>query len=56
MRDPEVSGELGQFELASLVRNLRLQNPYDTTSIEYSLWDEQSQFNVPLLTATITAR
>jgi|GEM_PF-2352066 len=38
-----------QIELANLVRELRLQNPYPKGSKQYQLWWEQAQLNVPVL-------
>lgn len=40
---------MGQESLAFLVRSLRLSNPYLNGSLEWSLWNEQARFNVPLL-------
>jgi hypothetical protein len=39
----------GQKELASLMRALRLQNPYPKDSAKYVLWNEQAEWNIPLL-------
>lgn len=41
--------DLGQKDLAYLIRALRLQNPYLENSPEYLLWNEQSQINIPIL-------
>ena len=35
--------------LCELFRRMRLANPYDTTSNEYTLYDYQVSFNIPLL-------
>ena len=36
-------------ELSNIFRNYRLQNPYDETTIEYSLYEEQAKYNIPIL-------
>lgn len=41
--------QLGQEELACLIRATRLHNPYPPSSPEYMLWNEQCQINLPLL-------
>lgn len=41
--------DLGQPDLAYLMRALRLQNPYAIDSVEHLLWNEQSQINIPIL-------
>jgi len=41
--------QMGGHELASLMRALRLQNPYSLQSPEYLLWNEQVKINVPIL-------
>jgi hypothetical protein len=41
--------DLGQQELAYLMRALRLQNPYIGNSPEHLIWNEQSQINIPIL-------
>jgi hypothetical protein len=41
--------EFDQADLACLMRTLRLQNPCDPHSPEYLIWNDQCQFNVPLL-------
>ena len=41
--------EMGQLDLAFLMRALRLQNPFAPNSPEYLIWNEQCQFNIPLL-------
>lgn len=35
--------------LAKLMRQLRLSNPYDKESVSYKVWEEQAQFNIPIL-------
>jgi hypothetical protein len=37
------------YELANLMRTLRLQNPYPFRSVSYRIWNEQAQLNVPIL-------
>jgi len=39
----------GQEDLAQLMRVLRLINPHPENSTQWEVWNEQSQFNVPLL-------
>src|ERR1700693_5053496 len=41
--------EAKQEELAKLMRQLRLSNPYDIDSLSYKVWEEQAQFNIPIL-------
>jgi hypothetical protein len=36
-------------DLAKLMRKLRLLNPYEKDSDAYKVWEEQAQFNVPIL-------
>ncbi len=36
-------------DLAKLMRNLRLSNPYSKETLSYKVWEEQAQFNVPIL-------
>jgi len=38
-----------QTDLANLMRELRLLNPYPEKSLYWSVWNEQAQFNVPIL-------
>jgi len=40
---------IGQKELASLMRVLRLSNPFPQASDAYKVWDEQAQMNIPIL-------
>jgi len=35
--------------LAKLMRQLRLSNPYAKESLSYQVWEEQAQFNIPIL-------
>jgi hypothetical protein len=37
------------FELCTLFRRFRLSNPYDESSIEYKVYDQQIQYNIPIL-------
>jgi len=37
------------IELSNIFRNYRLQNPYDETTIEYRLYEEQAKYNIPIL-------
>jgi hypothetical protein len=39
----------GNFELCTLFRRFRLCNPYDESSIEYKVYDQQIQYNIPIL-------
>lgn len=41
--------EANHEELATLMRQLRLSNPYEKESLSYKAWEEQSQFNIPIL-------
>lgn len=41
--------EANQEGLAKLMRQLRLSNPYDKDSVSYKVWEEQAQFNIPIL-------
>jgi ketosteroid isomerase-like protein len=41
--------EMGQMQLAYLMRALRLSNPYAKGEAEWELWNEQAKFNVPIL-------
>lgn len=41
--------DFGQSELGSLMRALRLQNPYPAEMAEHRIWNDQCQLNVPLL-------
>ncbi|MDE3056284.1 MAG: hypothetical protein KGI80_06335 [Verrucomicrobiota bacterium] len=41
--------QLGQTDLACLMRTLRLQNPYSPDLPEYLLWNDQCQINLPIL-------
>jgi SAM-dependent methyltransferase len=36
-------------DLCTFLRRFRLMNPYDETTIEYKLYDNQIQYNIPLL-------
>lgn len=38
-----------QKELCTFFRKFRLMNPYDEKTIEYKIYDEQIQYNIPLL-------
>jgi hypothetical protein len=41
--------ESRQGELANLMRALRLLNPYKKGSVQYTIWNEQAEYNVPIL-------
>lgn len=45
----QVMEELGQNDLAYLMRAIRLQNPFSQNSLESLTWEEQCQLNIPLL-------
>lgn len=40
------------FELCSLLRRFRLMNPYADDTLEYKIYDQQIQYNIPLLLFT----
>lgn len=44
--------EANHVGLAKLMQKLRLSNPYDKESRVYRLWEEQAQFNIPILILT----
>lgn len=41
--------KLGQTKIASLMQQLRMQNPYAEGQDEFYLWNDQCQLNLPLL-------
>jgi len=41
--------ERDQIDLANLMRTLRLLNPHPKKSLHWSIWNEQTQLNVPIL-------
>jgi len=41
--------KMRQRDLANLMRVLRLENPYQKESTEWTIWNEQAQLNVPSL-------
>jgi hypothetical protein len=38
-----------EFELSRLFRKMRLLNPFDETTLEYKIFDQQMQYNIPML-------
>ena len=41
--------DIGHCELASFMRALRLQNPYESRSEAFFVWNEQAELNLPML-------
>jgi hypothetical protein len=37
------------FELCKFLRKFRLMNPYDETTLEYTIYDQQIKYNIPML-------
>lgn len=44
-----IVSEANHKGLAKLMQQLRLSNPYDKETLSYQVWEEQAQFNIPIL-------
>ncbi len=48
-RQEALLAQFNQSGIANLMRYLRLRNPYNEKTTKHRIWEEQSQYNVPIL-------